>query len=144
MASVIEEKDQIRELLANYCHHYDEAEFDRWLALWDADNASFDIDGHILRGRAALEKFTRDAEIVNGKPPMKHCIMNEVIAVTGETATARCYLLVVRKLANGELLTGTAGRYDDRLVKKNGRWLFAERKVRRDLRDVRNTGGPKK
>jgi len=28
---------------------------------------------------------------------------NEVISVSGDTATASCYLLVVRKMANGEL-----------------------------------------
>jgi len=144
MASVLEEKDQIRELLANYCYHYDEAEFDRWLGLWDDADPSFDIDGHVLRGRDALVQFTRNAVLVNGKPPMKHYIMNELVSVNGDTATASCYLLVVRKMDNGELLAGSAGRYDDKLVKKNGRWLFAQRKCRRDLRDVRNTDGPKK
>ena len=134
MTSLLEEKDQIRELLAAYCWHYDTAEFDRWLDLWTED-AVFDIDGgKPLRGREGLTKFTKAAVLVNGKPPMKHYVMNEIIEVHGETATARCYLLVVRKTREGALLAGSAGTYEDKLVKVNGRWRFAERKVQRDLR----------
>lgn len=133
MNSILEEKDRIRELLAEYCFHYDEAQFDRWLDLW-ADDPVFDVDGRIFQGRADLEGFVRMAELVDGKPPMKHYCMNEIIAVNGETATARCYLLVVRKAANGNLLAGSAGTYSDELVKKYGRWYFARRTCRRDLR----------
>ena len=131
--SVLEEKDRIRELLASYCFHYDEAQFDRWLALWTEDGV-LDIDGQPIRGRAGLEGFTKAAVLVDGKPPMKHLVQNEIIAVDGDSATSRCYLLVVRRSAEGALVASTAGTYEDRLVKRNGRWYFAQRKVRRDLR----------
>lgn len=133
MSLMLEEKDRIRELLASYCFHYDEARFDLWLDLW-ADNPVFDVDGRLFEGRADLEGFVKMAELVNGKPPMKHLCMNEIIAVNGETATSRCYLLVVRKAANGNLLTGSAGTYTDELVRKYGRWYFQKRICRRDLR----------
>jgi len=54
-------------------------------------------------------KFTKDAVRVDGKPPMKHYVMNEIIQVNGSTATAGCYLLVVRKSRDGALLAGSAG-----------------------------------
>ena len=133
MTSVAEDKDQIRELLASYCYYYDDAQFDRWRALW-TDDSEFDVDGNLLRGPGWRDKFTGAAVLVNGKPQMKHYVMNEIISVSGDTATASCYLLVVRKLADGSLITGTAGTYEDKLVKKNGRWLFAFRRCRRDLR----------
>jgi hypothetical protein len=135
LASVLEEKDQIRELLAAYCWHYDSAQFEEWIALW-ADDPVFDIDGTRHSGRDFLVKFTQSATLVNGKPPMKHYIMNDIIEVKADavTATAKCYLLVVRKQAGGALLAGSAGTYEDKLVKKNGKWLFAERKVNRGLR----------
>jgi ketosteroid isomerase-like protein len=134
MASVLEEKDRIRELLASYCFHYDEAQFDRWLALWTEDGV-LDIDGRLMSGREGLEGFTKAAVLVDGRPPMKHIVMNEVISVEGDAATSRCYLLVVRKAPDGALAASTAGTYEDRLVKRNGRWYFARRKLRRDLRD---------
>jgi hypothetical protein len=131
--SVLEDKDRIRELLARYCFHYDEAQFDRWLALW-TDDGVLDIDGRSIRGRAGLEGFTRAAVLVDGRPPMKHLVMNEIITVEGATATASCYLVVVRKTPDGALAASTAGIYEDRLVKRDGAWYFAQRKVRRDLR----------
>ena len=131
--SVLEEKDRIRELLASYCFHYDEAQFDRWLSLWTEDGV-LDVDGQLIRGRAGLEGFTKAAVLVDGKPPMKHLVLNEIVSVDGDTATSRCYLLVVRRSQDGTLVTSTAGTYEDRLVKQNGRWYFAERRLRRDLR----------
>jgi len=131
--SLLEDKDQIRELLANYCFCYDEARFDDWLALWVQDPV-FDADGYVLRGRTGLLQFIGAAELVDGKPPMKHYVMNEIIQVDGDAASARCYLLVVRKRKDGALLAGSAGTYTDKIVREGGRWLFAERKVRRDLR----------
>ena len=133
MNSILEEKDQIRELLSRYCLHYDEAQFDRWLALWTED-AVFDIDGQVMRGRADLEGFTKAAPLVDGRPPMKHLVMNEIISVDGDTATASCYLLVVRKAPDGGLVASTAGTYADQLVKREGCWYFSRRVVRRDLR----------
>lgn len=131
--SLLEEKDRIRELLASYCFHYDEAQFDRWLALW-TDDGILDVDGQQIRGRAGLEAFTQAAVLVDGKPPMKHLVLNEIISVEGDTASARCYLLVVRRPADGAIVPSTAGTYEDRLVKRDGRWYFAQRRLRRDLR----------
>ena len=84
MTSILEDKDQIRELLSRYCLHYDEAQFDRWLGLW-AEDAVFDVDGTVMRGRTVLEGFTKTAPLVDGKPPLKHLVMNEIISVDGET-----------------------------------------------------------
>ena len=48
--------------------------------------------------------------------------------INGDTAAVRAYWVVV----NGH--TGTAviqsmGRYDDKLVKRNGRWLYTQRRI---------------
>jgi hypothetical protein len=71
---------------------------------------------------------------------MKHLVLNEIVSVDGDTATSSCYLLVVRKAPDGTLVASTAGTYEDRLVRRNGRWYFAQRKVRRDLRGVQFLG----
>jgi 3-phenylpropionate/cinnamic acid dioxygenase small subunit len=132
-ATRLVEKDEIRELLTRYCHHYDDGDFTQWLALWTEDGL-LDVDGQLYRGRAGLEAFTRRALLVDGKPQMKHIVTNELISVDGERAEARCYLLVVRKAADGALFESTAGTYSDEIVKRSGRWHFAKRVVRRDLR----------
>ncbi len=133
MTSILEEKDSIRELIANYCFYYDDAMFEQWVDLW-TDDAVFNVDGKTLRGRAALQQFTCEARLVNGKPPVKHLTMNQVIEVNGHTAIARCYLLTMMKRKDGALTAVTAGVYNDKLVKTDRGWRFAERTLRGDLR----------
>lgn len=133
MTTLLEEKDSIRELIANYCFCYDEAMFEQWVDLW-TDDAVFNVDGKVMRGRAALQQFTREARLVNGKPPVKHLTMNQMIEVTGHTANARCYLLTMMKRKDGSLTAVTAGVYNDKLVKTDRGWRFAERALRGDLR----------
>jgi ketosteroid isomerase-like protein len=140
MSSVLEEKDRIRELTAEYCAAFDEARFDDWVELW-ADDALFVVDGLERRGRAALQQFTREARFVDGKLPYKHDVMNHVIQVEGDSATAKCYLLLVFKKKDGSLAPATAGVYDDKLVKVGGRWKFTERRLRGDLRGGSRSAG---
>ena len=69
----------------------------------------------------------------DGAPMLKHCVMNEIIKVDGEQATAKSYIVVVRSKGESALVNGIAGRYEDRLVKQGERWLFAHRTVHFDL-----------
>ena len=119
--------------MALYCFHYDEAKFDLWLDLW-TEHPVWDIDGKVVRGRQEVLRHATMVEMVDGRPPLKHYIANEVISVSGNTASSKCYLLVARKQPDGALVSSSAGYYEDKLVKQHGRWLFAERVVRRDLR----------
>ena len=83
MASVLEEKDAIRELMARYCFHFDNGEFDAWLDLFTADGA-FDLGARgRFGGRESLQKFLKSLPLTNGVPMMKHCVMNSIVAVDG-------------------------------------------------------------
>jgi 3-phenylpropionate/cinnamic acid dioxygenase small subunit len=129
--SMIEEKDAIRELLARYCFHFDSGEFDAWLDLFTEDG-TFDLGarGHFV-GRAALRKFLSALPLTDGVPMMKHCVVNSIVSVQGDQATARSYVVV---LQGGDTLSITvAGRYEDDIVKANGTWRFRKRKVHFDL-----------
>jgi 3-phenylpropionate/cinnamic acid dioxygenase small subunit len=131
MATVLEEKEAIRELQARYCFHFDNGEFDQWLELFTPDGV-FDL-GRLGRhaGREALRTFLQSIPLTNGLPRMKHCVMNSIVTVQQEAAQAQSYVVVV---GGGEKLGITiAGRYEDRLVKSAGAWRFAERKVFFDL-----------
>jgi len=57
--------------------------------------------------------------------------MNEIIAVDGDRAAVRSYVLVVG--GGSEVRLGVAGRYEDELRRVNGSWRFAERKAHLDL-----------
>jgi ketosteroid isomerase-like protein len=135
MASVLEEKDAIRELLARYCFHFDNGEFDAWLDLFTPDGI-FDLGTRgRFAGRESLQKFLKSLPLTNGLPLMKHCVLNSIVDVVGDHATAQSYVVVVR---DGDVLAvSVAGRYYDSLAKTGGGWRFTERKVHFDLMSKR-------
>lgn len=133
MSFMLEEKDAIHETIANYCFHFDGAEFDKWVDLF-TDDGVFDAGQlGVQKGKDALRKFLKNIRLTNGSPMMKHCVMNEIIKVDGDTATAKSYIVLVRSKGEGALVNGLAGRYEDQLVKQGDRWLFKNRKVHFDL-----------
>lgn len=133
MASVLEEKDAIHETIANYCFHFDGGEFDQWVNLF-AEDGTFDAGQRgVHKGREALRKFVKTVPLTGGSPMMKHCVMNEIIKVDGEKATAKSYIILVRSKGEGALVNGLAGRYEDQLVKQGDQWRFQSRKVHFDL-----------
>src|SRR5262245_1402840 len=96
MPSVLEDKDAIRELLARYCFHFDNGEFEAWVNLFTED-AVFDVGARgRFAGRDALRKFVHAIPLTNGVPGMKHCVMNSIVNVENDRATAQSYVVVVQ------------------------------------------------
>lgn len=136
--SVLEDKDAIRELVAEYCFRIDGAEWERWAELFTEDGR-FGVSGMFEhQGRGNLVAFARTIPVnEKGSPGFRHCTLNHVIDVTGERATARCYFLLVQEAGAGEALrVNVAGRYEDELVKRAGRWRFARRTATFDLHSL--------
>jgi SnoaL-like domain len=133
MSNVLEEKDAIRELIGRYCFFIDLGKYDEWADTF-AEEAVFEVSGMFrFDGRAAIREFADHIpKNANGLPGMKHCTFNHVIDVSGERAKATCYLLVVRE--GTPLHVDIAGRYEDELVKRSGRWLFTRRTAYFDYR----------
>jgi hypothetical protein len=131
MLSVLEEKEAIRELLAEYCFRFDNGEFEAWLQLFTADGV-FDLGVRgRMEGREALRQFLRRIPLTNGLPMIRHCVTNWIVRVDDTRATAQSYVVVVH---GGPMLGLTlAGRYEDQLLKVGGTWRFRERKVHFDL-----------
>jgi len=133
MAAVLEEKDAIHETIANYCFYFDGGEFDKWVDLFTDDGV---WDGGALgvhKGKDALRAFLKNVPLTDGSPMMKHCVMNEIINVNGDKATAKSYFVAFRSKGEGVIVNSLAGRYEDELVKQGSRWLFKKRKVHTDL-----------
>jgi ketosteroid isomerase-like protein len=133
MANLLEEKDAIHEIMANYCFYFDAAEFDDWLDLFTEDGTFDGGSRGIHKGKDALRTFVQNFPLTGGSPMLRHCVMNEIIKVDGDTASAKSYVLVVRPSGEGALVNGLAGRYEDQFVKQGDRWLLKYRKVHFDL-----------
>jgi 3-phenylpropionate/cinnamic acid dioxygenase small subunit len=128
MASILEEKDAIRDVLSAYCFYFDNDDFDRWAELF-TEEAIFDAPLGKLQGRAAIRDFV--AKRVP-HPARKHCTLNSLIRVNGTEAKADSYFIVVRASDQG-IMISLAGRYEDQFVKQGETWRFQVRKIHFDM-----------
>ena len=133
MASIVEEKEAIRDVLSAYCFYVDDGKFDEWADLFSQD-AVFDAGPQgKMQGRTAIKDFIAKAVPTQGEgPARKHCTMNSMIQVNGTEAKVDSYIIVVREADQG-IMTSLAGRYEDLLVKQGETWRFKVRKIHFDI-----------
>ena len=131
MAILLEEKDAIREVLAEYCFRLDDGRFAEMAALFTEDGI-WDTAFGKATGRAGIAGLARDirARAGDNRPRAIHLVTNIVVALNGDTATVRSNWTVVQNSPSGPKI-GSGGGYADEMVKQNGRWLFRYRKIDR-------------
>ena len=118
----IEDRDEIRELTARYCHAVAAADVNGIVDLF-CDDGVFCTGDRTTKGTQALKKFYSSLAL---QPPIPF-IQNHVIdEISDGRARARCSV-EIRMVAEGESVT-TAGWYDDTFQRVDGKWKFAERK----------------
>lgn len=123
----------VTNLIATYAELVDDGDFAGVGALF-AD-AVFHGSGVPAEGREAVEKMLRDTVILyeDGTPRTHHATTNIAVEVDEEagTAAARSYVTVFQAPPGLPLQPIAAGRYKDRFERSgDGRWRFAERRVR--------------
>jgi hypothetical protein len=131
MPSALEEKDAIREVLAEYCFRLDGGRYDDMAALFTEDGI-WETDFGKGTGRAGIAGHARDirARAGGNRPRAVHLTTNIVIALNGEEAEVRSNWTVVQNSPDGPTVS-SGGAYLDRMVKRDGRWLFRHRKIDR-------------
>jgi uncharacterized protein (TIGR02246 family) len=139
MASLLEEKDAIREVLALYCFHLDDGKFAAMAALFTEDGTWHTAFGKAT-GRDAIADFAaglrahRPGQSLSGAPRAIHHVTNVVIKLEGATAKCLSNWVTVQNSPQGPKI-GSAGSYTDDMVKHDGRWLFQYRKIDRFIHD---------
>ncbi|NWJ73080.1 nuclear transport factor 2 family protein [Pseudonocardia sp. ICBG1122] len=118
--------EEIRALNARYNFAVDQGTPEEWAATFSTDGVFHAlIEGQTPKGHAELAAFVplcRDTF-----DPMRHLTMNEVVSVSGDTATQTCYLLFFANTAG--TVSGTVCVYTDELVREDGAWRYRDRKV---------------
>jgi 3-phenylpropionate/cinnamic acid dioxygenase small subunit len=124
MATALEEKDAIREVLAEYCFRLDGWQFSEMGALFTEDG-TWDTAFGKATGCAAIADFARGLREKGPQPRPRgiHLVTNIVIALDGDRATVRSNWTVVQNSATGPRI-GSGGGYADEMVKQGGKWLF--------------------
>ena len=128
---LLEERAILR-ALHHYAHTMDYGDEAAWVACFTPD-AVFDVFHpdtgekiHREDGHADLARYVAQYP----KPPAfrKHCIVDPIVDIDGDTASVHAYwILLQRDDATSNPVLAAFGRYLDRLVKVDGRWLIAER-----------------
>jgi 3-phenylpropionate/cinnamic acid dioxygenase small subunit len=131
MPSALEEKDAIRDVLAEYCFRLDDGRFAEMAALF-TENGTWDTAFGRATGRTAIAELARDLRERAGdqRPRAAHLVTNISIMLDGASAKVRSNWTVVQNSPEGPKI-GSGGAYRDELVKEHGQWLFRYRKIDR-------------
>ena len=131
MPSALEEKDAVREVLAEYCFRLDGGDYDGMAALF-AEDGTWDTAFGKATGRLAIAQLARDirARAGDNRPRAVHLVTNIAIRLSGDEAEVRSNWTVVQNSADGPKI-GSGGGYADRMTKEGGVWLFRYRKIDR-------------
>src|ERR1044071_8469417 len=115
MPTAIEEKDAIREVLAEYCFALDGGRYEDMAALFTEDG-TWDTAFGKATGRAAIGALARDIRVRAGDNRPRHppLVTNIVIALAGDSAEVRSNWTVVQNSpadATGGPRIGSGGGY---------------------------------
>lgn len=149
----VEDRLAIEQLLFRYAAALNTRDADAYVSLFTPD-ATFELRRQVdeppflgpFTGREALRKqWFPEADGESTPPsrfgPMRHVTTNYEIDVEGDTAKLRAFFIEV--VSNGPNIPPGSkpptihamGRYEDELVKVDGRWLFSKRVVITDMNE---------
>jgi hypothetical protein len=132
MSRMLEDKDAIRELLAEYCFRLDGFRLRELGELFTDDGEWVSRNGRAT-GPAAIE-----ALLTGIVPPpaagtrRKHFTTNIIIRLDGDSAGVISNFLVILDKAAGPTPT-VAGTYEDVVVRSGGVWKFRSRVLSHDI-----------
>jgi uncharacterized protein (TIGR02246 family) len=114
--------EEIRALVQRYAIAFDDHDWATLAELWTED-AAFVADGNAFEGRDALLAFLTTC--LPDDYTSKHLCSPPLVdlAPDGETARARTDVVWIAQNFENTIVA----RYDDTVVKRDGRWLFQRR-----------------
>jgi uncharacterized protein (TIGR02246 family) len=132
-----EDRIAVEDVMARYVWTVDSFDPDGYVAVFTED-AIIDSNGNISKGREEIRKIVlsliqrRDDNKAKGLPAsnLHHVISNVRITFPrpGE-ALHQSYWQTVLRDKDGKMTAAAMGRSEDRLVKRNGKWLIQTRKL---------------
>jgi uncharacterized protein (TIGR02246 family) len=132
------DRAEIEELVVSYVTALDTLDADAYEGVFTEDGV-YELPGGIVHtGRAAIRKIVTDLQAARARneaagtpsPRLYHVMANSSIEILDATnARHQSYAQTVRAADNGQFIVGFMGRYEDVLVKVDGRWLVKSRKL---------------
>jgi len=131
------DRAEIGELVALYVHALDTLDADAYASVFTED-AVYETPMGIYEGRAAIRKIVTDLQEnraraeANGTEPLAlyHVMSNSSIElIDADEARHKSYAQTVSAREGGQFVVGFMGRYEDVIVKRDGRWQILSRKL---------------
>jgi uncharacterized protein (TIGR02246 family) len=133
----LEDRAEIEELVARYVTSLDTLDADTYANVF-AEDAVYDVDGTVYEGRAAIRKIVTDLKASRDRneaagtasAALYHVMSNTSIEIIDEDeARHTSYAQTVRAAEGGQFIVGFMGRYEDVIVKRDGKWQILSRKL---------------
>lgn len=121
----LEDLEEVRQLDARYCRYLDDGNWDALMDLFTEDG-EFDGLSH-PKGRAEMREFFAGLA-AGGLTSFWHFITNMEIELDGDRATVRSFLWQPCVTDGAPAIA--AGRYNDQVVRVDGRWRYRVKQVR--------------
>lgn len=126
------DRAEIHELLVAYGRTLDARDFEGFSALFASDGVYLAGTGEGVGGKEAGELMRRifEENALGFRQPNFHVFLNEVVTLDGpDSAHASSMSLYMVPDDKGRPEAAMMARYEDTLVREDGRWKFASRKV---------------
>ena len=130
-----EDRIAVEDVMARYVWAVDSLDADGYVAVFTED-AVIDSNGSISKGRDQIRRIVtgliqrRDDNKAKGLPTsnLYHVVSNVRITFPKpDEALHQSYWQTVRRDNDGKMTAAAMGRSEDRLVKRNGKWLIQSR-----------------
>jgi uncharacterized protein (TIGR02246 family) len=132
-----EDRVAVEDVMARYVWAVDSLDADGYVSVFTED-AVIDSNGSFSKGHAEIRQVVmgliqrRDANKAKGLPTanLYHVISNVRITFPKpDEALHQSYWQTVRRDNDGKMTAAAMGRSEDRLIKRNGKWLIQSRKL---------------
>jgi uncharacterized protein (TIGR02246 family) len=126
----------INNLIARYVRALDTRDADLYAGVFTED-AVFDVNGDVRNGRDEIRAIVVGLQQSRASQPegaprteLYHAVINsEIDIIDADSAHHRGYWQTISVAPDGAIRIGAMGIYDDQLVKVEGQWLIANRKL---------------
>ncbi len=140
----LEDIEAIRKLLNDYGRHLDRRDFQAYAELFAQDGV-WDGGFGAATGPAEIQAMMEKSiggELIDGAQGNFHVLTNADIDVKGDAGLAWSRWTFVAQNPDKSARVLYAGRYDDQLIREDGRWKFKRRQVSGDLPGQAPPSGP--
>ncbi len=129
----VEDRFAIQDLVARYAWSLDTGDIDALVACFTPDARVIEEvfeDPDIWEGHDGIRRISEHYRNASGFPGRQHHTSQLQVTGDAEACDARSFVFVTECHGEPPYLLRFAGYYEDRIVKRDGQWLFKERTIR--------------